>query len=82
MKRVSVERNRVGFGVTVAVAVALITGAAATVAGAGCAEEAELVTRADGTTELVGGCLGAEDLVVPGRPLPDGPGPTAPPVRP
>jgi hypothetical protein len=54
-----------------AVASAVLVGAAfATVAGAGCADPGRLVTRADGSTVLVGGCVAATDLVVPGAPLP------------
>jgi len=47
----------------------------ASVLGAGCPDPGRLVTRTDGTLELVGGCISAGDLVVPGAPLstlPDG----------
>ncbi|WP_127782181.1 hypothetical protein [Rhodococcus sp. X156] len=64
---------------TVAASASLIGGALFTVAQAGCDTPAHLQTRADGGVELVGGCVAAGDLVVPGAPttpaaVPDGQG--------
>ncbi|GAB2930280.1 hypothetical protein GCM10027047_28510 [Rhodococcus aerolatus] len=55
---------------TVATSAALVAGAFATVAGAGCDDPGRLVARSDGSAVLVGGCVAADDLVVPGAPLP------------
>ncbi|MGZ4531997.1 MAG: hypothetical protein ACXVXP_06570 [Mycobacteriaceae bacterium] len=48
--------------------VALIGAAFLTVEHAGCADPGHFVTRADGVVELVGGCVAAGDLLVPGAP--------------
>ena len=40
-----------------------------TVLDAGCPDPGRLVVGADGVVELVGGCVRAGDLVVPGAPL-------------
>ena len=55
---------------TVAASAALVAGAFVSVAGAGCADQGRLVTAPDGSVTLVGGCVGAADLVVPGTPVP------------
>jgi len=60
---------------TLVLTAAMVTGAVVSVLGAGCPDPGRLVTRTDGTLELVGGCISARDLVVPGAPLstlPDG----------
>lgn len=53
---------------TVAVSGLLIGAAFFTVEHAGCSDPGHYVIRADGVVELVGGCIAAGDLVVPGRP--------------
>lgn len=64
---------------SLAVAAGLIGAAFLTVQHAGCDDPGHFVTRA-GVVELVGGCVAAGDLVVPGAPA--GPATTtAPPAQ-
>ncbi len=54
---------------TLAVTAGMATAAVLTVLDAGCPDPGRLVVGADGVVELVGGCVRAGDLVVPGAPL-------------
>lgn len=75
-------RSPVALVSSVAVSAALVVAAFLTVQQAGCSDPGHLVTRADGTVQLVGGCIAPGDLVVPGAPLPPPPAPAAPGVQP
>lgn len=69
---VGAARSTAALVATVATSVALVVAAFVTVAGAGCDDPGRLVARSDGSTVLVGGCVAAADLVVPGAALPPG----------
>lgn len=76
-------RSALTLAATLASSAALVVAAFLTVDGAGCDDPGRLVAQPDGSTVLVGGCVAAEDLVVPGAPLPtDVPAPAGDGLRP
>lgn len=53
---------------SIGVSACLIVAAFFTVQHAGCDDPGHVVIRSDGVVELVGGCIAAGDLAVPGAP--------------